>query len=1606
MKRIAKLMPILIVLVLAFSVLGITAGATTNATVSTNNQLYIGDYEIDSRSGQAHIVFGITSDVNAEFGVIITDSANNSFLFKGDPSRVSSDGKFGIAIYELPEGKYFAEAYTGAGDNRVRGNKVPFTMGVDTYTVTFDTTNAEGTVDDQTVAQGGNATKPSLVPVSDDGQPFVGWVTKTGAPFDFTAPVHDNTTVYAQFEKIPEEKEPAYSGEFLSNGGGGYFGNAVAADLTGGKSLVFEVDITSGVFPNSNYTPGFFIMDHAGSGNNYPYSIGRSAGWYTNYNYFDSRHVWSGAMSKDAMIANGAVFHENLFHSEKIFRSGNSIKAIYTSYTATKGASIEIYVKKVEEDDSAYTFITSVTNIPAAAVPAENKVYLHWSLQGGVYDIRNIKPTFENYSMTIVDGNTSTDVTSLATGPNLILTNIYEKVMPNVKYEVTYDNYSGAYFNGWFGNETGATLSEGESITMQFNVEESTTSASRNVNYAFAVNGSNWTPTGNPYTVDSKAFMLYGNHVMSGQPACKAGTGASSATVNGVFNCATVFKAGNSAKAVYTYKASGSEMRIYYKATSADEWIETCSLTGISGPSSNVHISFFHDSSQWSNNKVRFLISDYTITTSDGTVCDHNGVSNNCNFEVYGLSESDHDSAVAIQGSSTTGVNAGATWLFNQSMTKADTLAFEVANGKRFEVVVDYDFAQTDVSAIVLEAKNVAHKYYKLYFDGTYVTLAGRNSTDAVWETVDKRGYQMDQFFVGLRSSSSSVYANTVFFDDVVYTVGGDKYTYKFDDTLPREFTLFADNKGASVYIPFDVFTVTYALYDGSVLETQEVGYGNNAVIPEGNWVNIEEATAKSTFIGKDTTIWLVRENENLGGNYVSVVNGTITSTVSDPWNNTFAVYAAGSSVTVTAADGEYEFAGWSDGKNIVSTSKTYTFNVSKNVKLTATYQIPKYTVTVVNGTIDGIQDTTAEIEQNTNITVMAEEKASKIFAGWSDGNAIVSTDVNYSFTVTKNITLTATYNDAYTVKFDMSEVGGVDSEVVIYETGKTVSAPDTSEIDVAPANAKLGWVDQDNKLFSFDTIIDSDVTVRAVWVDDGFLDGKSITYKSVSGESYASSIGSAIAVDLTNGDVIEMTFDILSGHTYANFQTKTSILSYLPGVNAAGYNNGWSGVEHIGLAGNPAYVAGDKYHTGYMSCTGGYSFPDVVFGTNPADPDLVMTAGKTFKAVYTAPTDTTNGSIIWYTKTIGADDSTYVESASMRNIPQSPIVADSEVFFWLDFYNCSAGGGATMEFTNFKVSVGERDLPLMFFNHYADELLTESVEHAVIFDATAVGGASSSQSVADGEFATEPALSMTAPLGGKYLWVDVNGNAFDFTKPITSSQVVYAKLMADPAVRQTTYQINYTAGTGGSASLMTSVPTDLSDGDTIYLEFDVISNSLKNWHNIGVGFMFWQGLPTHGTTNNWFSSFADCSWYGNPIHWHQGNTGSYKGSWSNGGDFTSGAPTCAGEFNPAVIMATGNTVRMAYTAPTANTDGEINIYYKKTGEDDSAYVLAASATGIKTNYIVKTSKTYVGLYMNSPSSTMTMQFTNYHVYTADSGDIPAMFDYNYMTTILTKVEA
>ena len=125
-----------------------------------------------------------------------------------------------------------------------------------------------------------------------------------------------------------------------------------------------------------------------------------------------------------------------------------------------------------------------------------------------------------------------------------------------------------------------------------------------------------------------------------------------------------------------------------------------------------------------------------------------------------------------------------------------------------------------------------------------------------------------------------------------------------------------------------------------------------------------------------------------------------------------------GSSTTVTAsANNGYQFVNWTEAGTQVSTNASYTFTVTGNRTLVANFEsipttpVTQYTISVsANNSDHGTVSGGGTFNEGSSRTVTATANSGYKFVNWTEAGVQVSTNANYTFTVSKNRTLVANF--------------------------------------------------------------------------------------------------------------------------------------------------------------------------------------------------------------------------------------------------------------------------------------------------------------------------------------------------------------------------------------------------------------------------------------------------------------------------------------------------------------------------------------------------------------------------------------------------------------------
>ncbi len=137
-----------------------------------------------------------------------------------------------------------------------------------------------------------------------------------------------------------------------------------------------------------------------------------------------------------------------------------------------------------------------------------------------------------------------------------------------------------------------------------------------------------------------------------------------------------------------------------------------------------------------------------------------------------------------------------------------------------------------------------------------------------------------------------------------------------------------------------------------------------------------------------------------------------------------------GTSCTVSATANEgYDFINWTEGGTVVSTNANYTFNVTANRTLVANFeqQIQTYTITATaNPTNGGTVTGAGTFNQGESCTLQATPAAGYTFVRWTKNGQQVSTNAQYTFTVSETASYVAHFQvQTYTITATANPTNG-----------------------------------------------------------------------------------------------------------------------------------------------------------------------------------------------------------------------------------------------------------------------------------------------------------------------------------------------------------------------------------------------------------------------------------------------------------------------------------------------------------------------------------------------------------------------------------------------------
>ena len=178
--------------------------------------------------------------------------------------------------------------------------------------------------------------------------------------------------------------------------------------------------------------------------------------------------------------------------------------------------------------------------------------------------------------------------------------------------------------------------------------------------------------------------------------------------------------------------------------------------------------------------------------------------------------------------------------------------------------------------------------------------------------------------------------------------------------------------------------------------------------------------TATLTVFGYNKITYIAQIQITSGGSQSYTINvsanptngGTVTGG---------GTYNQGQSCTVTASpNAGFTFTNWTENGNVVSTQANYTFTVTGNRTLVANFQAQpqNYTISVsANPNNGGTVSGGGTYQEGQSCTVSASANTGYVFTNWTENGNVVSTNRNYTFTVTGNRALVANFTQQnYTI--------------------------------------------------------------------------------------------------------------------------------------------------------------------------------------------------------------------------------------------------------------------------------------------------------------------------------------------------------------------------------------------------------------------------------------------------------------------------------------------------------------------------------------------------------------------------------------------------------------
>ena len=249
--------------------------------------------------------------------------------------------------------------------------------------------------------------------------------------------------------------------------------------------------------------------------------------------------------------------------------------------------------------------------------------------------------------------------------------------------------------------------------------------------------------------------------------------------------------------------------------------------------------------------------------------------------------------------------------------------------------------------------------------------------------------------------------------------------------------------------------------------------------------------------------------------------------------------YNQGASCTLTAtANTGYTFSNWTENGSVVSTNADYTFTVEGARTLVANFTLNSYTIAATaNPSAGGTVSGAGEYDFGASCTLTATANTGYTFTNWTDNGNVVSTNANYTFTVSGNRTLVANFTlNTYTVTITANpSEGGTVTGAGEFDHGESCTVTATANEGYIFAN----WTENGSTVSS-DAEYNFTVTSNRTLVANFTLNTYTITATCNPAEGGTVSG----AGEYNHGESCTLTATANNGYTFVNWKENGSVVS------------------------------------------------------------------------------------------------------------------------------------------------------------------------------------------------------------------------------------------------------------------------------------------------------------------------------------------------------------------------------------------------------------------------------------------------------------------------------